>query len=592
MDSSQQQLVEKIKSASNFLVTVSSSPSVDQLAACIGLTLLLNKLNKHATAVFSGQIPSTIEFLKPELTIEKNTDSLRDFIIALDRSKADKLRYKLEDQIVKIFITPYRTSISQDDLEFSQGDFNVDVVLALGVKEQRDLDQAITVHGRILHDATVATVNTTPDGGLGAINWHDTNSSSLSEMVMELSHNLGKDIVDNQIATSLLTGIVAETERFSNDKTFSQTMAISAELMAAGANQQLVATKLEESKAKQIPAADSALDNQAPAKDDEGTLNIKHDSAEEDTNKRDAPPAKKAAEKAKDSSKAPQEQPSQEHKYIRPEDKDMKLPEVKEEDESGLPPVSHIMSRPPSMGGTLTANSQPEALDPSTDPMSLPKEEPPLLKRDEPTQKKTQDDSDQADSGAEPSEPPQASVSQIRIDNTGKLYTDDTAALQPPSAPANNLPDSNNKGTLSDIEKSVNSPHLSNQADITSARDQVMQALSNNSNDTARPDPIQALNAQQLGPDLHGNETGESNLPSISEVLPKTEEVPSVGAPNEPAPIANSPADVPLDMPLPPESAATTPPPSPVKDPNAPPEVPPPMMPPSYMNPNDTGAPL
>src|ERR1700727_1170051 len=122
-----QQIVERLKQANNVLVTVSRNPSVDQLAACIGLTLLLNKLDKHAAAVFSGQVPSTIEFLKPEDTLEKTTDSLRDFIIALDKSKADKLRYKVEDQVVRIFITPYKTSIGQEDLEFSEGDFNVDV---------------------------------------------------------------------------------------------------------------------------------------------------------------------------------------------------------------------------------------------------------------------------------------------------------------------------------------------------------------------------------------------------------------------------------------------------------------------------------
>lgn len=68
-----QQAVERIKQGTNILVTVSNNPSVDQLAACIGLTLLLNKAGKHATAVFSGAVPSTIEFLQPEKTIEKNT---------------------------------------------------------------------------------------------------------------------------------------------------------------------------------------------------------------------------------------------------------------------------------------------------------------------------------------------------------------------------------------------------------------------------------------------------------------------------------------------------------------------------------------
>src|SRR3954464_14298772 len=133
MDEQKQKLIDRIAGAQNILVTVSSNPSVDQLSAAIGLTLVLNKMEKHGTAVFSGTVPSTIEFLKPEDTLEKNTDSLRDFIIALDKSKADKLRYKVEDQVVRIFITPYRTSLSQDDLQFSQGDFNVDVVLALGV---------------------------------------------------------------------------------------------------------------------------------------------------------------------------------------------------------------------------------------------------------------------------------------------------------------------------------------------------------------------------------------------------------------------------------------------------------------------------
>src|SRR4051812_16240388 len=141
-----QQIAERVKQANKFLVTVNANPTVDQLAACIGLTLMLNKLGKHATAVFSGKVPSTLEFLQPEKTIETNTDSLRDFIISLDKAKADKLRYKVEDQFVRIFITPYRTSISDKDLQFSQGDFNVEVVMALGVTDQSQLDEAITAH--------------------------------------------------------------------------------------------------------------------------------------------------------------------------------------------------------------------------------------------------------------------------------------------------------------------------------------------------------------------------------------------------------------------------------------------------------------
>lgn len=242
-----QQIVEQLKPATNILVTVSNNPSVDELSAALAFTLMLNKLDKHATAVFSGSIPPAIEFLDPEKTFEGTVDSLRDFIIALDKEKADRLRYKIEGDMVKIFITPYRTTITQKDLEFSQGDFNVEVIVALGVEQREALDQAIVAHGRILHDATVITINAAAGkNSLGAIDWQDPAASSLCEMLMSLSETLQTGLLDEQIATALLTGIVAATERFSNQHTTPRVMTMAAQLMAAGANQQLIATKLQQ----------------------------------------------------------------------------------------------------------------------------------------------------------------------------------------------------------------------------------------------------------------------------------------------------------------------------------------------------------
>lgn len=244
-----QQIANKIKDSTNILVTVSASPNVDELSAALGLTLLINKLDKHATAIFSGDIPPAITFLDPEKTFENTVDSLRDFIIALDKEKADHLRYKVDGDVVKIFITPYKTTISKADLDFSQGDYNVEMVVAIGVKSTGDLDKALSAHGRILHDATVSSLCIgETKSSLGSLNWQDDTASSYSELVAGLGEALKqeKDVLDEQIATALLTGIVAATERFSNNKTSSRVMSIAATLMAAGANQQLIATKLQE----------------------------------------------------------------------------------------------------------------------------------------------------------------------------------------------------------------------------------------------------------------------------------------------------------------------------------------------------------
>ena len=239
-------IVDKIKKSTTILVTVSHDPSVDALAAALSFSLMLNKIDKSATAVFSGTVPPAITFLQPEKNFEGTVDSLRDFIIALDKAKADRLRYKVEGDVVRIYITPYKTDLSERDLEFSQGDFNVDLVIALGVEKQSDLDNAISAHGRILHDATVATINNRDiKSSLGSIDWSDSKASSLCEMLMSLSEALGDKLLDEQIATGLLTGIVAATNRFSNEHTTPRVMTMSAQLMAAGANQQLIAEKLQ-----------------------------------------------------------------------------------------------------------------------------------------------------------------------------------------------------------------------------------------------------------------------------------------------------------------------------------------------------------
>lgn len=575
MENPKNQIVERIKEANNVLVTVSTNPSVDQLSAAIGLTLLLNKIGKHGTAVFSGNVPSTIEFLKPEETIEKDTDSLRDFIIALDKAKADKLRYKVEDKMVKIFITPYRTSIDEKDLEFSQGDFNVDVVVGLGVKAKEDLDQAISGHGRILHDATIVTINTTEAGSVGSMNWVDNQASSLCEMVVAMADMIKTGSLDAQMATAFLTGIVAETERFSNSKTTSNTMNASAKLMTAGANQQLIATKLQEPEKPQDGSSDQSSGDNSPKTDNggesgDGALQIDHDELPEP---QPESPVDQIDIDEHGNLQAPTQSPE-----IETEGRKMLL-EPPADDSSGMPGYeesqapteSHLVMDPPSLGGQLTANSEPEALDPALDPLS------PHM--------------------------------------NGTILSHDSGPAQSDVAPA---VDPNSDQTLSQIEESVDSPHTDESQqtattdtppDISQARDAVQAAATDSASGPL--EPIAALNAQPVDLDLGHNDApmlppdkmedpaNTSKNPLEIQIDPLTGSLLNHG--ESPASVSNdlnpvmpppptqlSPLDssglptnlVPPMPGLPPDPTAPS-----VSDPTAPPPVPPPMMPPPPLMP-------
>lgn len=237
-------IAEKIKSSNNILVALSRDPNVDEISAAIGLTMILNKLGKHVTAIYSGETPNTLEFLKPEQTFEKNTNLLQDFIIALHKDKADHLRYKIEGDYVKVYITPYKTTISQTDFEFSQGDFNVDLVISIDVENAESLDGALSEYGRIMHDATAVNITTNQAGRFAELEWSDPSESSVCEMIVILSGYLDQTEFDQPTATALLTGIVSATDRFSNARTTSETMQVSSRLMQAGADQQLISSNI------------------------------------------------------------------------------------------------------------------------------------------------------------------------------------------------------------------------------------------------------------------------------------------------------------------------------------------------------------
>lgn len=553
MENPKQQLIERLKTANNVLVTVSSDPSVDQLAAAIGLTLMLNKMGKHGTAVFSGKVPSTIQFLQPEKTIEKNTDSLRDFIIALDKTKADKLRYKVEDNHVRIFITPYRTSINETDLEFSQGDFNVEVVVALGVSDQKDLDKAITAHGRILHDATTISITNGASSTLGSINWDQEDISSLCEMIASIAPDLQANLLDGQMATALMTGIVAQTERFLNAKTSPQTMSVSSSLMAAGANQQLIASELETPSAPQaeqtipidIPDITDSTEDEASntpdnSDDDIGALLIDHENE-------------------------PPEQTTQDE----PEELDMSqfnLPDDSPQEEaadqtSSVEGRGALMMVPPMMGGTLTANSRPESLDPSTDPMTAKDDDQtPLLDH-----QGSKDEPDTTELPAVQDIPAQPTDEKPMDLPLPPAYTPPTDSDQPQNEPAPvtepvTQAESFHEPTLTELEETVNQPSTpelppeQKSPDVFDARDAVSDALASIGGSQQSVAPIQSLNAQPF--DINDQIGTPPAMP-----LP-------------PQPGFTMPENL-----VPPAGPSFDPTAPSVSDPTAPPAVPPPFMP-------------
>lgn len=265
-----QQLIEMLRGAESIVVTTKKNPGRDEIAGAIGLHLLLDKLEKVAEVVIAQPIPKQLQFLPSDM-VNSQLQGQRDFVVEIDQSRteADHLKYVVEDNKLKIYITPYNGSFSEKDASFSYGEYHCDAIVGLGVQNLEEIDEGIRSEEKLTQNARFLLLNPGEGNPVDAntVNWSDPNASSVCEMIMSMSEALGSGLLDDTIATTLLTGIIDRTQHFTNQATTPKVMTMSAQLLAAGARQGEIIQQLSQPDPQ--PEASSA--EPMPAKEDEAS---------------------------------------------------------------------------------------------------------------------------------------------------------------------------------------------------------------------------------------------------------------------------------------------------------------------------------
>ena len=241
-----QQTSEAIRQAETILILTGQHPSVDQVAAVTALGAILSKFGKKPSAVISDALPASVSVLDTS-NIDRNMSGMRDFILKLDVSKAevDKLRYEVEDGKLNIYISPFKGGFAPSDVTFDYGNFDYDLAIILGVPTRARIDRLYEQQAQMFEKIPVINLDFhRSNENYGAVNLIEPNASSLCEMLVALAESLQGGIIDGEIATSLLTGIMASTDRFTASHTTSKSLTVAAQMMAAGARQQAVVRSL------------------------------------------------------------------------------------------------------------------------------------------------------------------------------------------------------------------------------------------------------------------------------------------------------------------------------------------------------------
>lgn len=237
-----QQTSEAIRQAETILITTGQHPTVDQIAATLALAAILRKFGKKVSAIISDPLPGPAQFLDTA-GLDKSLSGLRDFVLKLDVTKAevDKLRYEVEGGKLNIYITPFKGGFAPSDVTFGYGDYHFDLAIVLGVASRSRIDRVYAENSSLFGAIPLVNIDFhRTNENYGAINLIEPTASSLCEILVALSESLQAGMIDSEIATVMLAGLMASTDRFTASHTTSKSLTVAAQMMAAGAKQGVV----------------------------------------------------------------------------------------------------------------------------------------------------------------------------------------------------------------------------------------------------------------------------------------------------------------------------------------------------------------
>ncbi len=240
-----QQIFEQIKKSQKILVALPEQLSADSLASGIALWLFLNKLKKDVIIASSGQAPENLKFLPDISVVQKQLKSGNSLVVSLDTNekKLDEVSYQVDEEknTVRIYLKSKAGEFTPENISFSVEKFPLDLILVLGVKSLEDLGRLYDQSADLFFETPKINIdNKAENEYFGQINMVDITATSVAEILVELLQKYEEQLLDEDIATCLLAGIIEKTGSFQKVHTTPRSFLKASELVALGARQQEV----------------------------------------------------------------------------------------------------------------------------------------------------------------------------------------------------------------------------------------------------------------------------------------------------------------------------------------------------------------
>jgi len=245
MKNIEQQILNLIENAHSILIMPSSPPDGDSLGSAMALYLALRKINKQSTVVCADPVPDVFQFLPMVNTISNEFIPTPDFIVTVNTEDAElaTIQSEVVENKINIILTAKQGRFSAENVSFSHGENRYDLIITVDTAATQQLGRFYEDNVQLFSEIPVINIDHHPSNEqFGRLNYVDVMSSSTTELVLgvieALEEKHGQEIIDEEIATLLLSGIITDTGSFQHSNTTPKSFSNSAKLIKRGARQQ------------------------------------------------------------------------------------------------------------------------------------------------------------------------------------------------------------------------------------------------------------------------------------------------------------------------------------------------------------------
>lgn len=246
-----QQVVQSIEKASRVLVVPHKDFNADAFVSALALTTFLKKLGKDTDLFTSYETPEKFTYLPQAASLEKPARLSGDFIIHINTKerRIKELRYQKEEGAIKIYLTPELEPLSDTDIMHERAGEHYDIVITLGCPDLESAGEVFEHYPYLFFNRPVINIDRKPHNEeFAEINLINVTSSALAEIITELIEDWSPGVMDEEIATILLTGLIAGTNNFRAHSTTPETLSKAASLITQGGDHQAIIQNLYKTK--------------------------------------------------------------------------------------------------------------------------------------------------------------------------------------------------------------------------------------------------------------------------------------------------------------------------------------------------------